>query len=181
MKKQDFLKKHKVRSKLEEEKVRKKLVDDEIYKIDQMGQESEKKAAKVVKEVAEEEDKKEKEFQAKQLEILHKVKKKDKEYKKRLLFYLHSMIEEIDWPKEYEWGIWFDGKGVRLAVKDKNKVLHQRAFQVTNDPKYDLHACLRFAVWAEDVLDLIEDRMDRMHQQGGVWLPNGNALSRLRN
>jgi len=88
------------------------------------------------------------------------------------MFRLKGMVDEIDWPKAYEYGVWFDGKGIVLAVKDKYKKNWKRVFVPSFDPKFDLNACFRFSMWAEDILDISEGRMDLPRSKGGLWLPS---------
>lgn len=170
-KKTAFLKKHKIRSKLEEEKFRKKQIEEETEKLEVLGQRSEKKAKKYVIQEAKESEKKEKEIDDIWKGILHASRKKKDSYKKMLMTRLYKMVEEIDWPKSYEYGVWFDGKGVVLAVKDKFRKLWKRAFKPTFDVKYDSNACFRFAMWAEDILDIAEGRLSLPKSEGGIWLP----------
>jgi len=177
MKKQTFHKKYKIRSKLEEEKARKKLQQKEEEKLEVLGQESDKKAKKWIIEEGKNTEKEEKEHDALWHDILHKSRKKKIDYRKMLMTRLYKMVEEIDWPESYEYGVWFDGKGVVLAVKDKFKKLWKRAFKPIHEPKYDLNACFRFAIWAEDILDINEGRLSlpktdlSTKSKGGIWLP----------
>lgn len=171
MKKQAFEKKHRFHSKLQMEKLRKKMVAGEEEKLDVLGQESEKKAKKWIIEEGKKTEKKEKEIEDAWQDVLHASRKKKNTYYKKLMFRLYSMIEEIEWPKVYEYGVWFDGKGILLAVKDKFGKLWKKAFIPSFDPKFDLNACFRFAVWAEDVLDMVEGRLVTPQSKGGVWLP----------
>lgn len=148
-----------------------KKASEEIEKILEMGQESESKGKKAVAEVAKENAKAEKKKEDDFMERLSSARKKVFEYRKFLLIYLHDMVAEIDWPKVYEWGVWFDGYGVVLAVRDKYGKIHKKAFRISYEPKYDAHACYQFAVWAEDILDQAEGRFGLTKTQGGVYIP----------
>ena len=172
MKKKVFAKKHKIHTKLEEEKVRKKLIQEEEEKLDVLGQKSDKKAKKWIIEEGKNTEKKEKETDAVWQDVLHSSRKKKTDYYTKLMFRLKGMVDEIDWPKAYEYGVWFDGKGIVLAVKDKYKKNWKRVFVPSFDPKFDLNACFRFSMWAEDILDISEGRMDLPRSKGGLWLPS---------
>jgi len=172
MKKQDFITKYKVHSKLEEKRLRKKLAHEEAEKLEVLGQSSEKKAKKWIIEEAKKSTEKEKKIEAATMDILWTAKHQANAYRKMLMTRLYNMLTEIDWPKTYEYGVWFDGKGIIVAVKDKFKKVWKRAFMPTRKPKYDLAACFKFAVWAEDVLDIAEGRLVMPKTKGGIWLPS---------
>lgn len=166
MKKQAFLSRHKVRSKLHEEKIRKKLIAEEEEKLDVMGQPDEHKAVASVTEEGKKIDQEEKARRAKELEIFTKARKTNQNYIRTLVFALHNLVNQIPFTKGYSWGVWFDGKGVRLTIKDKYKKVHQRAFKPSFSPRYDQRKMLEFTVWAEDVYDLAEGNL-----QSGIWTP----------
>lgn len=146
-----------------DEKKRKRIIGEELEKLDVLGQESDKKAVKHVqaetKRIALEEKKKEDET----LEKLDSKKKWFETYVYMLCKELHDMVVEVGLPKSVSWGVWFDGKGIVLAIRDKKKHDYRRAFAVVQDPKYDLNACLRFAIWADEVRAKIESP--------DVWTP----------
>lgn len=145
-------------------------IGEELEKVEAMGQESEKKGIKATQEVMKEKEKVEKKKEEKILTLLDETRRKNLEYRKYLLWYLHEMVSDIEWPKAYQWGVWFDGKGVILSIRDKFGKIKKRAFKVTYIPKYDANICYRFAVWAEDVLDASEGRLAQM-QKSGIWTP----------
>jgi len=165
--------KKQVPTKLQAEKQRKILIHEEVEKLDVLGQESEKKAKKWIIEEAKTSEQKEKEAGAAAMDILWTHKRERYTYRKLLLTKLYSLLTEMDWPSIYEYGVWFDGKGVMASIKDKFGKIHKRAFIPSYDPKYDLNACYRFSVWAEDILDLSEGRLNVPTKNGGgIWLPS---------
>ncbi len=150
--------------------IKKKKVLEEVEKIEAMGQESEVKGKKATQEVVKEKQQIEKKKEEIVLDTLDTLRKRALEYRKFLLIYLHNMVLEISWPQGYKWGVWYDGKGTRLSIKNKFGKLYQRAFRISYQPKYDSHMCYVFAVWAEDVLDLSEGRLS-ITQNKGIWTP----------
>lgn len=161
---------------LEKEKRKKKLLVEEMERLDVLGQENEHKAAKWVIEEGKRTEKEEKGKEAVRLTQLQDNRRTIKGYKETLMTQLFTVVEKIGWPQGYEYGVWFDGKGVILAIKDKYKKLHKRAFKPTGDPKLDANASLIFAVWAEDILDTCEGNMAWQKENpptgGKIWLPN---------
>lgn len=153
------------------DKRRKKIIE-EAEKIDEMGQESESKGRKAVQEVAKETEAAEKKKEDEVLNKLDSIRKNRYTYRVFLLNYLHEMVREIKWPTTYSWGVWFDGIGIVLGVRDKFGKLHKKAFKPSYQPKFDAHACYQFAVWAEDVLDMVEGSLEIPKTEGGIWLPN---------
>lgn len=155
-------------TKLEQEKKKKRLLAEEGEKLSVLGQESESKAAPYIKEEVARVAKEEKKKEADRLTILTDLKKKNDLYKKHVLFYLHNMLTDIQWPRKYQWGVWFDGKGVRLKIIAPDKKVYQRAFKLSLMPKYDLNMCYVFAVWAEDMLEITS--------RDYIWTPPGTKL-----
>lgn len=121
-----------------------------------MGQESEKKAVKYVQEFGKLTEKKNKKKEEDALADLDGKRKYELTYKEAVLRYLHEMLRELSFPKLWQWGVWYDGRGIRLTIIDKKGLKYKRAFTPSHDPKYDLHACYRFARWAEEIVDIQE-------------------------
>lgn len=154
----------------EEKKARKKRAEAD-YVLDTLGQESEKKAVKPVQEYIRNQKKKEKEKKDKELSILNEKRKKPKvaAYIKHLLVFIHDEILKFGMDKSYQWGVWHDGKGVRVSIRDPYKKLHQKAFFLTFNPDYDLFACQKTVWWAEDVYDGTQEKL-----QEELWTPLKN-------
>ncbi len=160
----------------EKQKLEKKLLHTEGEKLDAMGQESEKKAKKWIIENAKEDEKKEKKKQEDQLERLDFYRKKRTEYQRFLLFMLHDMIKEVGLPKSYQWGVWFDGKGIRVRVIDKVGKSFQRAFYISYSPIHDTEICYQFAIWVEDIYDLAEKHL-LIPQKKSIWSPKKKQMN----
>ena len=145
-------------TKLELEKKRKKELAEAQEIIEATGQESESKARKWVREVAKEEEKKQKKQKDLVLEQLDLSKKKDLSYKQHLLRILHELVKQAELPKTYSWGVWYDGKGIMLAIKTPDNNYHRRAFRISYSPKHDLNVCFLYSYWAEKVKKDYEEK-----------------------
>jgi len=156
--------KNKIRTRLDQERENKKAVGIFEEKLEATGQESDKKAVKWVKEEQKEREKKEKEIEAVKKEILENTRKKNNLYLNSLIKCLYGMVFELEWPKEFDFGVWHDGKGIVLAIKDKEKKIYKRAFKPSFNTEYDYNACERFTVWAEGIYSLTV-------QDNGIWTP----------
>ena len=86
-------------------------------------------------------------------------------YRETLMIALHSLVLEIGMPKEYQWGVWFDGRGIVIAIMDKVKKLHRRAFIPSRDPLVDRNAIHTLAHWTEEVYDQCEGNTQ------SIWTP----------
>lgn len=145
---------------------------EEEEKIMTIGQEDEKKAMNPIREVLKEEEKKEQKKIDTTLNKLDSLTSQFKSYKTMLMQELHDGIERLGVPKEFTWGVWFDGKGIRVCfVSPKTKTRYERAFKPTNEPQYDLNAVREFIVWAEDTIDAVAPQPQK---QNGLWIPNKN-------
>lgn len=160
-------KSHTSLTKLEEERYRKKKRAEEMEKIDVLGQESDKKAVRPIQEEVKRIQEEEKKKEADRLERLDTATRSIKSYTHEILLSLHSMIAEVGMPRSYQWGVWFDGKGVRLCIIDKYKKKHQRAYKLYHDPVIDLRGAMILALWAEDVYDMVEGQLE-----SPIWTPN---------
>lgn len=144
----------------------KKLQKEEEEKVMMMGDESEEKGIKATKEIMDDFNKKQKQKEIDELNRLDMNRRRIFTYTDLLQHTLHELILNIRMPKEYEWGVWFDGKGIILAIRDKNKVLHKRAFRPCHDAIHDRNAIKTLALWAEDIYDKCEGKL-----QPGIWTP----------
>ena len=156
---------------LEKERLHKKNKAELEEKIDLLGQESDKKAKPLIIEEQKEQEKKQKQEEAEKMEKLTDARKKLKKYIETVMTFLHGQITNVKMPLTYKWGVWYDGKGVRVAIRDKKNKLYQRAFKVTFDPKYDLFAVDEFVVWIEDIFDRSEGYVE---VKENLWTPKPN-------
>jgi len=160
-------------TKLEAEKTRKKKIGKAVEVVDATGQESDKKAAKyVIEEGKKYQKEKKKQEDIVMEDLTNKVKgPKIATYIHTLCKQAHDMVLSIGMPKEYQWGVWFDGKGIRLKVITPDKTTYNKAFKPTNDPKYDLFACNKLFWWAEDLYDGLEGNLIDSKPNGNIWVP----------
>jgi hypothetical protein len=149
-------------------KLNKKL-EEELEVIEATGQESEEKARKWVKEVAKTEEKKEKEKHNKRLEYLEKQRKLPKtlNYKQSLMKFLHDLILEINLPKTFSWGVWYDGVGIRVDVADPMRNVRRRAFKISYSPEHDINACYLFSFWIEKIYN--------DYKGNKLWVPKSTS------
>jgi hypothetical protein len=151
--------KKKALSPTEERKLRKLKLQEEEEKINLMGSETESEGRKATQAIMEDEKKKEKKNIIDELNRLDMQKKSIKTYTDLLQFSLHNLVYNIQMPNTYQWGVWFDGRGIVLAIKDKNGVLKKRAFRPSHDPLIDHNAVKTLALWAEDLFDKCEGKL----------------------
>jgi hypothetical protein len=115
-----------------------KLTKEEI---DSMGQESEIKAAKWVKEKGKEKDKEVEKEESKKLETLEqKTKRVFLDYKQTLADILDKEAFVEEFPKEWKYHVAVTEKGICMFVVSPEKKLYVRAISPVNEPKYDLTA-----------------------------------------
>jgi hypothetical protein len=150
---------------LDSDKRKQKMkVEEEVEKIEVLGQESESKAAPFIQEELKKNFKEGKEKEARILEELHAKRKlpKVQEYIKMLLFTLHDEIQAIKPQPKTDWAVYHDGKGIVVMIQKPGEKKKIRAFRMTYEPKYDLFAASELLRWAEDIID--PDKPD-------IWMP----------
>ena len=157
-------------SKLDKERVLKKEIGEQTEKLEAMGQESDRKAAKWVKEVGKEERKKEQDRQDVVMEILDKSKKHILTYKEQLM---KEMIHEMkywddDLPTGYNWAPQSTDKGIVLWIRNPKKEYFAKGIKLSGEPKYDLNAIARIIVGAVKEME----KQSTPVTQGGIILPN---------
>jgi len=141
------------------------LEDEEV--IATIGGESEEKARPAVREALKLTEIEENKKRDDKLNQLDDLRNQVKSYTQALLVDLHSAVERLPVPKGWQWGTWFDGKGIRLVLISPAKKRYERAFKLSHDPQLDFNAIKEFQVWAEDKIDLEEKPT-----QSGLWVPN---------
>ena len=143
-----------------------KELQEEEEKLDAMGQESESKGIKATKKIMDDFNKSEEKKKIDELNKFDMSRRHVFTYNELLCRTLHQLILNIQMPSIYEWGVWFDGKGIILAIRDKKKVLHRRAFRPCHDPIHDRNAIKTLALWAEDLYDKCEGVL-----VSDIWTP----------
>lgn len=147
-------KKKKRETLLEEEKKGKRRSAEVAEKILEMGQDSERKAAKVVKEVAKEEEAKYRLERLQQVEILSDSKTK-KSYLVWLATFLTEMLDTIRPPRGWEVGVMVDSEKNTLsgAFRDSTGRTWSSGFFVQFKPQIDLLCLDRIAFKIESGVD----------------------------
>jgi len=148
-------------------KKRKPARQAEEEKIDLMGSETESEGRKATQKIMEEEKKKQKKKEEDELNMLDLRRRTVFSYRELLMISLHQLVLNIQMPNTYSWGVWFDGKGIILKIVDKKKQTHVRAFRQSNDPVHDRNAIRTLAVWAEDIFDKCEGKLE-----SDIWTPH---------
>lgn len=126
----------------------------EVYEqkefLEQTGQESEQEARKAVGQYFKHQQIKE---EAQRTYFLERLdgRRKYNDYNKLCAQITYYYIQELDLPKNLNWKVQYDTKGVLLFVAVKRK-LFQRAFKSVREPLYDLNACVVFAQGLADLL-----------------------------
>lgn len=156
-------------------KKRSTLIGEAEEKLDAMGQESEKKAVKWVKEAAQEKEQAQKKKEELDLTLLDGTRKKHSIYRQYLIHLLHDMVMTTETAKHYTWGTWFDGKGIIIHVRDKYSKSHVRAFSPSYSPEHDLFKVAQFARWAEDIYDAVEGNL-AVDDKSKIWTPTKPSL-----
>ena len=151
---------------------KKKKVYEELEQIEEMGQDSETKAAKSVIELSNKAEKDDKEETAKNLQKLEDKRKLPKiySYKESLAIYMANLLKDENFPLNYHFVVEITDKGLRLGIWSENLSLKKvRQFEITGLSKYDLHAATMFAYWAGDIIyQHIRDKKTK----SGIILPN---------
>lgn len=149
---------------------KKKKIGEEMEKLDWTGTENEHKGANAIKEVGKEQEKKQKEDTARQLEMLDSIVKNNARYREKLIYFIHDGLSALTWPDNWQWGVWFDGKGICVVIEDECKNRKKRAFKPSYITKYDHNAALRTVVWADDAIALFENTTNN----SPIWIPRKN-------
>lgn len=150
----------------------KKKVQEEIALIEEMGQENEVKAAKVVIEKGKEDKKRDNEVEAKNLENLENKSRFDfKTYQHELAELIAQIIRfRGGFDKGWLWDSWSNSDGVGLTLLDVvTKKRYVRAFRPVNIPEYDLNACHQLVISAEETVDRIDK--GKINKKGEIYLP----------
>ena len=141
--------------------------------IDATGQENEKKAAKWVKEIEAEKEKRQLEEELKQKEFLEDNRRKKSTYNRVLAGFLTRMVIKIDTENKYELKVDFDELGVLVKLYEGGKLKGRRAFKSTGEVNYDFYAAFVLAIQAENTIDrLLGKLVSAKENKSGIILPH---------
>jgi hypothetical protein len=140
-----------------------KIIGEAVEKLDAMGQESDIKASKWVKEIGKEEDHADAEKEAIQLEKLDKSRKFTKQgyYQTMVKIMKELFLNEAEIPSGWTWEAWEGrgGVGLTLWTSPPVKILY-KAFEPCGEPLYDLAFCGKIVRMAADYMDEYLDKKD---------------------
>lgn len=141
----------------------KKKVVEMIDELEAAGQDSEKEALKVIKQLQDKEEKKEKEQDALAWEKLHKAKQTRLTYKDALLDHMKLLKDTYnsEIPRGYLWFIIPTEKGIMLSVRTKTGKWYAKGTKVAGEPKYDLNAVERLIWKALEFIDSLEQKEEK--------------------
>jgi len=148
-----------------------KVTEEEL---DSMGQESETKAAKWVKEKGKEYDKETEKEDAIRKEILTKRTKFDfMDYKRTLAQTFDYLAWQEEFPEDWLHHIAITDKGLVMYLRSPEKEIFYRAFSPVNDPNYDMPAIMKIL---ESSWVAIEKWRDAKNvTESGIIKPNGRT------
>jgi hypothetical protein len=152
---------------LEKEKAISKLRHETDELIDEMGQESDKKAVGVVREYVNELNEAEKEQEYQDIDLLKKYSISKKTYFRYLITILQRFILDEAIPKKYHLYCEANDMGIVVGI---NKTEFYGAFKVSGIPKYDINACKILAVQVGNTIAKLEGHVQTTNS--GIVLPD---------
>jgi hypothetical protein len=132
----------------------KRKVDKEMEQIDAMAQDG-KAGITATKEIMKEDEKKEEEKKAKNLQRLEDQSHRGtvKTYNELMAELLIKMLNLTEWPMGWKFYVAPTKEGVILEVHSPNKSIYRNAFKPTGEPKYDLNAIETYVIRAQNLVD----------------------------
>jgi len=127
-------------------------------KLDILGGENEKEAAKGFQEIGKEEEKKEQEIKDVKLNILEGVSKQHNAYYESLASMAQDELKKVDWPKGYGFHSYWTDRGVGILFQSPAGRKFSQGFVPSSDPIIDMAACEILALRAENTVDRLEGR-----------------------
>lgn len=152
-------------TKLEQEKQTKTLIGEELDKLSVLGQESERKAAKWVKEEGKETREKEKKKTDNTLDTLDFKRKSLFTYEQVLLAYIHHEMKTFDIPKGFHWHVKQTKQGMLFIFVTPTGKAFARGTQISRNPTIDINAVTRFLFDAVDQMDHIAEELEKKKEE----------------
>lgn len=159
------------KTKYQQEKELNKLRAQEEEVIDEIGQESEARAVKSVREYVLEQQKQDQERQIFFKEALHKALRDKQLYQRKLIFILQEFVKEEYIPKHYKFYVNSTDDGIVLGIIGTDLV---SAMKSSGVPKYDIYACRVLALRLGNTIARMEGHM--RESEGGVVLATEKEL-----
>ena len=144
---------------------------EEKEKLDLMGQESDKKAVKHVKEFTKEGLDEEKHKLDVEKEKTDSKKRYWDGYKSKLGEILYERMKMMDWPFKWRFGVEITKKGVVARFMTSEGRVFHKAVAPVNDLEYDVNAMLIMAEDVENTLDVLTK--EEVVVPGSVFGPDG--------
>ena len=151
---------------LEREREIKKLRGETEELIDAMGQESEEKAAPIVKEYVDEINEEQALQQGMDVEQLKHLSNNKLHYQRYLIRVLNRFLVDESIPKSYKLYVESNDEGIVLGIEGTSLV---SAFKAIGVPKYDIAACKTLAIRMGNTIAHMEGYR---REKGGVFLPD---------
>jgi hypothetical protein len=154
-------------TKLEKERELKKLRGETEELIDEMGHTNEKRAAGVVKEYVQEQQKKQEEEKIRDIDQLKLFSSNKKSYQRYLILILHRFIKEEAIPATYKIYAESNDTGIVVGIEGTT---FTGAFKVCGIPFYDANACKVLAVQLGNTIAKLEGHVNR--NEAGIIIPD---------
>lgn len=164
--------KKKLGTSLDEKKKQKQKDQEEEEKLAILGQESERKAKKWIREEIVKKAESDRLTFGSELEWLRSKRKfRDEEYLIALASILWQRMKEVDFPLNYHWKVEIEGRKIRTEFIDRFGRKFAKGFKACGEPKFDHHAVGKVAIEAENTLDWIEGSLEGRKTETGIFLP----------
>lgn len=157
--------------------------EEVVEEIDLMGQESEHKAAKVVKEIAKRDEKIASESEAHSLTQLTDKKKNEGYYREAILKESkRSIIDDFEIPQGYYIDSTLTSKGLVVGYRHfTDKMWFMKGMIISMNPTADMQGMKRLI---NDAVDEIQKRVEGVEDNhlsaSGIVLPNGSSNGRKK-
>ncbi len=148
-------------NRLDKERQTKKLLGEEAEKIDAMGQENERKAAKWVIEEGKQNQQVEDKIEAEEIEKLESKGKKGQlfGYADEIVQATIRRMREFDKPQGFDWGVYKtkNGRGIEIRYMRPDKRVFARGMDVSFSPNHDVNWIIRTIHKALDEMEAYDE------------------------
>lgn len=156
---------------LEKERELKRLQGETAEIIDEIGQESDRKAVKSVREYVNAQQQEETLQKNLDVEQLKQLSRNKIQYQRYLLVILNRFLKDEDISKKYNLFAESNDKGIVLGISGTE---YLGAFEVCGIPMYDIHACKVLAVKLGNTVARLDGHFRQ--SDGGIMLANEAEL-----
>lgn len=152
---------------LEKEREAKRIQGETEELIEEMGQESDRKAVKVVQEYVKEQQEQERKEHQQNLEMLSQLAKNRQQYQRYLIAILHAFVKEEGIPRKYTLFAESTDVGIVLGIQGTEYI---GAFRTSGMPKFDINACKILAVKLGNTVARLDGNF--RETEGGILVAN---------